>query len=89
MAQNRNIQMQYFNGTDYDILYPIANLQNVTNLLSPSNLASGTLSNSLTANANATSTITSAQVRNIYAGTQDMTSGSSVLTTGSVYICYE
>ena len=89
MAQNRNIQIQYFNGTDYDTLYPIANLQNVTNLLSPSNLASGTLSNSLTANSNATATITSAQIRNIYFGTTDMTANSSALTTGSIYLCYE
>lgn len=89
MAQNRNIQIQYFNGTDYDILYPIVNLQNVTDLLSPSNLASGTLSNSLTANSNATATITSAQIRNIYFGTRDMTANSSALTTGSIYLCYE
>ena len=89
MAQNRNIQIQYFNGTDYDILYPIVNLQNVTDLLSPSNLASGTLSNSLTANSNATAIITSAQIRNIYFGKTDMTANSSALTTGSIYLCYE
>lgn len=89
MAQNRNIQIQYFNGTDYDTLYPIVNLQNVTDLLSPSNLASGTLSNSLRANSNATATITSAQIRNIYAGTIDMTAGTSVLPAGDIYLCYE
>lgn len=89
MAQNRNIQIQYFNGRDYDTLYPIANLQNVVNLLSPSNLASGTLSNSLTANSNATATIASAQIRNIYAGTIDMIAGTSVLPAGDIYLCYE
>lgn len=30
MATTRNIQMQYFNGTDYDTLYPQANYQNMT-----------------------------------------------------------
>lgn len=30
MATNRNIQMNYYNGTDYDTLYPQANYQNMT-----------------------------------------------------------
>lgn len=29
MATTRNIQMQYYNGTDYDVLYPMANYQNM------------------------------------------------------------
>lgn len=50
-------------------------------------------SNQLTAKtlANATSVATLAdkQVRNIYAGTADMTAGTSALPTGDIYICYE
>lgn len=30
MATTRNIQMQYYNGSDYDILYPMSNYQNMT-----------------------------------------------------------
>ena len=47
MATTRNIQMQYFNGTDYDTLYPenvIDNVQNLRNELdSKLNLSGGTL----------------------------------------------
>lgn len=31
MATTRNIQMQYFNGTDYDVLHPETNIDNVLN----------------------------------------------------------
>ena len=34
MATTRNIQMQYFNGTDYDTLYPKVNLSNVSGSIS-------------------------------------------------------
>lgn len=32
MATTKNIQMQYFNGTDYDTLYPQINIENVNEL---------------------------------------------------------
>ena len=36
MATERNIQMNYFNGTDYDILYPQVNLSNISGNLDAS-----------------------------------------------------
>ena len=54
MATNRNIQMNYYNGTDYDVLYPqstiaqISNLQNTLN--SKLNLSGGTMTGNLTLN---------------------------------------
>ena len=73
MATNRNIIIQYFNGTDYDQLYP---------------QTQGTLAGLTTANTTAVSTITTTQLRNIYAGTVDMTDGSSVLPSGDIYLVY-
>lgn len=35
------------------------------------------------------SVLTTAQARNIYAGTADLTAGTSALATGAIYICYE
>lgn len=54
-----------------------------------STITAGTLSGQVLANASATATLGTAQVRNIYAGTGDMTAGSSGLTTGAIYIVYE
>ena len=79
MAQNYNITMSYFNGTDYDVLYP----QTL-----PSNILAGTLSGQLQANSTAVSNVTTAQVRDIYAGTLDMTDGTSVLPSGVIYLVY-
>lgn len=39
MATTRNIQMQYFNGSDYDILYPQVNLSNVSGSISINNIS--------------------------------------------------
>jgi hypothetical protein len=54
-----------------------------------STITAGTLGGQVLANASATATLGTAQVRNIYAGTSDMTAGSSALATGAVYIVYE
>lgn len=74
MATNRNIVIQYFNGTDYDQLYP---------------QTQGTLAGLTTANLTAVASLTSMQIRNIYAGTTDMVANSSVLSSGDIYFCYE
>ena len=54
-----------------------------------STITSGTLAGQVKANATAAATIGTAQVRNIYAGTEDMTPGSSQLATGVLYFVYE
>ena len=95
MATQCNIQIQYFNGSDYDVLYPQVQPSNITsgeltnNTISPSNILQGTLANQLLASANSVSNLTSTMIRNIYAGTTDMTVGSSVLPAGDIYLCYE
>lgn len=54
-----------------------------------STITAGTLAGQVVANATATAAIGTAQVRNIYAGTADMTAGSSALPTGTLYFVYE
>lgn len=54
-----------------------------------STITAGTLGGQVLANASATAALGTAQVRNIYAGTGDMTAGSSALATGAIYIVYE
>lgn len=51
--------------------------------------ASGTLGGRVVANAAAVATIGTAQVRNIKAGTADLTAGSSALATGEIYFVYD
>lgn len=46
MATTRNIQMQYYNGTDYDTLYPQVNLSNVSGNLNATNVSYSNLSTS-------------------------------------------
>ncbi|MBP5594150.1 MAG: hypothetical protein J6Y02_02120 [Pseudobutyrivibrio sp.] len=41
------------------------------------------------ANSTAAATLSDGQVRNIYAGTSDMTAGTTTLTTGQIYVVYE
>ena len=43
----------------------------------------------ITANSTSVSALETAQVRNIYAGTTDLTAGSSTLATGDIYLVYE
>ena len=54
-----------------------------------STITAGTLAGQVKANATAAETLGTAQVRDIYAGTSDMTAGSSSLTTGALYFVYE
>ena len=54
-----------------------------------STITAGTLAGQVVANASAAATIGTAQVRNVYAGTSDMTAGSTSLTTGMIYFVYE
>lgn len=54
-----------------------------------STITAGTLAGKVVANASAVSTTTDKQVRNIYAGTTDMTAGTTTLATGDIYVMYE
>lgn len=58
MATTRNIQMQYFNGTDYDTLYPQTSIDQTLGLKSQLNsklsLSGGTMTGSLVLNGNPT-----------------------------------
>lgn len=54
-----------------------------------SGVTAGTFAGAVVANASAVSTVTTKQVRNIYAGTDDMTAGTTALTTGDIYLVYE
>lgn len=54
-----------------------------------STISAGTFTGKVQANASAMNTLGNAQVRDIYAGTTDMTAGTSNLATGSIYIMYE
>jgi len=51
-------------------------------------ISAGTLGGQVLANASAVTNLANKQVRNIYAGTADMTAGSSALPTGDIYIVY-
>lgn len=50
-------------------------------------LSGGTMTGSL--KAMSSPAVGTAQVRNVYAGTSDMTAGSSTLATGTIYLVYE
>lgn len=52
-------------------------------------IRTGTFAGSVKANKYAQSAVETAQVRNIYAGTLDLTAGSSPLESGAVYFVYE
>lgn len=70
-----NIVMNYLNDSgSYEPLYP---------------QTQGTLAGLTTANSISVATLSSTQIRNIYAGTVDMTDGSSALASGDIYLCYE
>ena len=57
--------------------------------LAASKISAGTFAGQVVANASAVQTLTTKQVRNIYAGTEDMTAGTTALATGDIYIVYE
>ena len=52
-------------------------------------ITAGTLAGQVQANATAVESLATAQVRNIRAGTADLTPGESALATGEVYLVYE
>lgn len=54
-----------------------------------SNVTAGTLAGQVQANADATAIVNVAQLRNISAGMEDLTAGSSALADGEVYLVYE
>ena len=54
-----------------------------------STITAGTLGGQVVANAAAVATLGTKQVRNIYAGTAELTAGTSALPTGDIYIQYE
>lgn len=54
-----------------------------------STISAGTLAGQVVANATAVGALGTAQVRNISAGTADLTAGVSTLTTGDLYFVYE
>ncbi len=54
-----------------------------------STITAGTLAGRVVANTSAMATLGTAQLRNSYAGTADLTAGTSALTTGSLYFVYE
>lgn len=56
---------------------------------SAGNITAGTLAGKVVANATAVATLGNKQVRNIYAGTDSMTSGTTALPTGDIYIKYK
>lgn len=56
---------------------------------SAADVSAGTLGGQVQANAGATAALGTAQVRNIRAGTADLTAGSSSLATGEIYLVYE
>ena len=62
---------------------------NTSHTQSASTITAGTLAGEVKANANAQTTLSNAQVRNISVGTADLQAGTSALTTGEVYVVYE
>lgn len=56
---------------------------------SAADVSAGTLGGQVQANASAAAALGTAQVRNIRAGTADLTAGSSSLATGEIYLVYE
>lgn len=52
-------------------------------------VSSNVLTAKTLANATTVATLADKQVRNIYAGTTDLTAGTSALTTGDIYLVYE
>lgn len=56
---------------------------------SASTITEGTLAGAVVANATAVADLTMKQTRNIYAGTDDMTAGTTELASGDIYVMYE
>ena len=56
---------------------------------SASTVTEGTLGGEVKANQSSVSNISTPQVRNIYAGTEDLVAGTSPLASGDIYFVYE
>lgn len=56
---------------------------------SASTITAGTMAGRVLANASAAAAVGNKQVRNIYAGTSDMTAGVTALSSGDIYVMYE
>lgn len=54
-----------------------------------SQVTAGTFVGKMVAASGAVSTVGTAQLRNIYAGTEDMTAGTTALASGDIYLVYE
>lgn len=54
-----------------------------------SDITAGTFAGKVLANATSVATVETKQVRNIYAGTTDMTAGTTTLASGDIYVVYE
>ena len=67
----------------------LAGKANTSHNQAASTITAGTLAGEIKANATAVATLANAQVRNIYAGTTDLTAGTSTLATGDIYFVYE
>ena len=65
------------------------NKADVSHTQAASTITAGTLGGQVVANATSVATLGTKQVRNIYAGTSEMTSGTSSLPAGDIYIQYE
>ena len=66
-----------------------ATVANNSHTHAASNVTAGTLGGQVVANASAVATLGTAQTRNIYTGTSNMTAGSTALATGDIYLVYE
>ena len=61
----------------------------ITHTHTADQVSAGTLGGAVVAQAAAVATLGTKQVRNIYAGTADLTAGSSPLPAGDIYLVYE
>ena len=61
----------------------------VSHTQAASTITAGGFAGKVTANGTAMASLGDTQLRNIYAGTSDMTAGTTALGTGAIYLVYE
>jgi len=85
-----NASNKTFNG-EADVSYTLAEIGAAASShnQAANTITAGTLGGQVVANASAVTGLTTAQVRNIRAGTTDMVAGTTALATGEIYIYYE
>lgn len=81
-ALGQRVQLQDENNTTWS-------LYGEHNPPSAGAITAGGFAGQVSANAAAQASLSVAQLRNIYAGTSDMTAGSTALASGTIYLCYE